>query len=98
MDGHGDLGNTRVGRAAVELTPGPPHRSLSLTIDALEDNQLIRDRYRPFLQPGNCLDGGEDWITQLELGTVLEMVQTGILDRGLDRLKILVLYGSLRKR
>ena len=82
------------GRTTVDLAPDPVYRDCSLAIDPLEDDQHTRERYRPFLQLGN----GDDWVAQLELGTALEMVRTEILNKGSDRLKILVLFGSLRRR
>jgi len=34
----------------------------------------------------------------LELSTVLRMVDTQVLQRGDDRLRVVVLYGSMRQR
>ena len=98
MHVHGDLNNKHAGREIVELIPDPAYRYCSLAVSPLEDVEDIRERYRPFLQPGNASDGDHDWVAQLELGTTLEMVQKEILDKNADRLKILVLFGSLRKR
>ncbi|CBY00878.1 similar to arsenical resistance protein ArsH [Plenodomus lingam JN3] len=56
----------------------------------------MRTTYRPFLL--DHTNAEDDWISQLELSTVLKMVDLNVLKRGEDRLKVLVLYGSLRER
>lgn len=68
------------------------HRTLALSEN--EDNPDIRRKYRPFL-----LDDGavEDWVSTLELTTVLDMAEKN-LQMKKERLKVLVLYGSLRRR
>ncbi|KAJ5748307.1 uncharacterized protein N7511_010003 [Penicillium nucicola] len=66
-------------------------RSLSLPVH--EDSPEIRQKYRPFI-----LDHAtQDWISQLELTTALDMAEKNLHDTN-DRLKVLVLYGSLRRR
>ncbi|OQD83969.1 hypothetical protein PENANT_c014G08994 [Penicillium antarcticum] len=67
-------------------------RSLSLPVH--EDNPDVRQKYRPFI-----LNDGEtqDWINELELATALDMAEQNLQDTN-ERLKVLVLYGSLRKR
>lgn len=74
----------------------PTYSYQSFAIQANEDDVEIRDRYRPFLLPNQL--AADDWVAKLELSTGLKMVQTEILDKKLDRLRILVLYGSLRTR
>jgi hypothetical protein len=96
MSGHGDLSNSYASRAAVELSVDPTYSYQSFAIQANEDDVEIRDRYRPFLLPNPL--AADDWVAKLELSTGLKMVQTEILDKKLDRLRILVLYGSLRTR
>ncbi|KID84990.1 arsenical resistance protein ArsH [Metarhizium guizhouense ARSEF 977] len=96
MNGHGDLNNSHASRAAVELSVDPAYSHQSFAIQANEDDAVIRDRYRPFLLRDQL--AADDWVAQLELSTGLKMVQTEILDKKLDRLRILVLYGSLRTR
>jgi arsenic resistance protein ArsH len=96
MNGHGDLNNSHASRAAVEFSVDPANSLQSFAIPAYEDDADIRDRYRPFLLHDQLAAG--DWVGQLELSTGLKMVQTEILDKKLDRLRILVLYGSLRTR
>lgn len=74
--------------------PTYSYRSLALEFD--QDDTEIRKQYRPFLVDGDL--STDDWISQLELSTAIKMVQSEILDQGLDRIRILVLYGSLRSR
>ena len=67
-------------------------RSLALTLD--EDDKVIRQKYRPFILSG---DATEDWVNNLELATVLDMAEHNMRNTN-ARLKVLVLYGSLRRR
>jgi arsenic resistance protein ArsH len=68
-----------------------------LAIPAEEDDADIREKYRPFILP----EGGEaeknDWVKDVELATVTEMALNDMKSTG-ERLKVLVLYGSLRGR
>lgn len=68
------------------------YRSLALSLD--EDDTDIRQKYRPFLRSSNAT---EDWVNNLDLATVLDMAEHSIRDTN-ERLKVLVLYGSLRRR
>lgn len=95
MNGHGDLNNTHAARATNILRVDPKYSNKSLAIDAHEDEASIREQYRPFLLPTAIED---DWIANLELATTLKMVESEILNKNQDRLRILVLYGSLRSR
>lgn len=95
MNGHGDLNNTHAARVTSILEVDPKYSNKSLAIDAQEDEASIREQYRPFLLPTATED---DWIANLELATTLKMVEAEILDKKQDRLRILVLYGSLRNR
>jgi arsenic resistance protein ArsH len=67
----------------------------TLAISAHEDDPEIRAKYRPFLL-GDEIESS-DWIAELELDAVMEMARQNIESTG-SRLKVLVLYGSLRKR
>ncbi|CAG7562664.1 unnamed protein product [Fusarium equiseti] len=96
MNGHGDLNNTQAGRTAVEFAADPCFKHKSFAIPRDQDDASIRDQYRPYLFEGEMLS--DDWIADLELSTAMKMVQSEILDNKLDRLRILVLYGSLRSR
>jgi arsenic resistance protein ArsH len=96
MNGHGDLNNAHAARAAVQLTVDPAYSRRTFAIGAHEDDAAIRESYRPFLLPDAC--AANDWIADLELSAVLKLVESEILVRTQDRLRILVLYGSLRSR
>lgn len=98
MHGHGDLNNIHAARGAIDLVSDPIYGDRSLAIKMSDDDWSVRERYRPFLLPESWLDDNDDWVSQLELSTTLKMVETEILDKGADRLRILVLYGSLRSR
>ncbi|KAJ4138005.1 hypothetical protein NW754_001364 [Fusarium falciforme] len=96
MNEHGDLNNSHAGRTAITLAADPAYSYRSLALDADQDDVETRKQYRPFLF--NSSLSTDDWISQLELSTAIKMVQSEILDKGLDRIRILVLYGSLRSR
>jgi hypothetical protein len=66
---------------------------LSLAIAEREDDIEIWQKYRPFILEDNTL---EDWVSTLEL-TVMDMAAQE-LRKSNNRLKVLVLYGSLRRR
>lgn len=95
MNGHGDLNNTHTARVTTLLEINPEYSHKSLAIGVHEDEVHIREQYRPFLLPKVAED---DWAAKLELATTLKMVESEILNKKQDRLRILVLYGSLRNR
>ncbi|KAK7955088.1 hypothetical protein PG988_015782 [Apiospora saccharicola] len=66
-----------------------------ISISAEKDDAEIRTKYRPFLQHPE--PGVADWIADLELDTATAMAREDLEKTG-SRLKVLVLYGSLRKR
>lgn len=66
-----------------------------LSLAEAEDEPEIRSKYRPFLLDPEVEK--TDWISQLELETTISMASTDFQKTG-KRLRILVLYGSLRKR
>ena len=66
-----------------------------LAISEGEDDPEIRAKYRPFLLDPEVETS--DWISQLELDTAITMAEQNLAKTN-SRLKILVLYGSLRKR
>lgn len=66
-----------------------------LAISKAADDPEIRAKYRPFLLDPEV--EATDWISQLELETAVAMAEVNI-SRTKSRLKVLVLYGSLRKR
>ncbi|KAK4062767.1 hypothetical protein Purlil1_14189 [Purpureocillium lilacinum] len=96
MNGHGDLNNAHVMREVLQLTVDPTYRYRSLAIGPDEDDFRIRELYRPFLLSDAFATN--DWVAQQELSTALKMVESQILGKQNDRLRILVLYGSLRSR
>ena len=93
---NGDLNNTAAARTLVDIAVDQSYRKASFAIPASEDDALVREKYRPFLLGSDHSE--RDWIAQLELSTVLKMVESQILKTGGERLKVLVLYGSMRKR
>lgn len=96
MNGHGDLNNSHAARPQAELAPDPAYSGRSFAISKGDDEPEVREHYRPFL-----LDEAHeavDWVAQLEMSTALKMVESEIISRGQERLRILVLYGSMRSR
>ncbi|KAK5069363.1 hypothetical protein LTR51_008613 [Lithohypha guttulata] len=92
---NGDLNNTSVMRA-VKLPPRDPSFAYtSLAISSDEDDPEIRSKFRPFLLSNDIQL--TDWVSRLELATVTKMAHNDIQLTN-SRLKVLVLYGSLRKR
>lgn len=79
----------RIGDAATSWS------TTILPISEDQDDPAIRARYRPFLR--HYPDGPKDWIDGLELDRVTRIAQTDLEKTG-SRIKVLVLYGSLRKR
>lgn len=65
----------------------------SLAITEAEDDNDIRRKYRPFIQGGTQ----DDWVSTLELTGVLDMAENDLRITN-KRIKVLVLYGSLRRR
>ncbi|KIW09099.1 arsenical resistance protein ArsH [Verruconis gallopava] len=92
----GDLNNDSVLRTVIHLEPDPSYQFRSLAIREVDDDPIVRKTYRPFLLPDEVADN--DWIAKLELSTVLRMAEQHLEEAGNDRLKVLVLYGSLRRR
>lgn len=92
---NGDLNNTSAARAVETLQPGLEYLGQSLAVEESDDNPEVRQKYRPFLLDRNIQ--ATDWISQLELSTVLKLSEADFEATGL-RLKMLVLYGSLRRR
>lgn len=93
---HGDLNNTEVMRETNFLVPDPAYDGRSLAIKEQDDSAEIRARYRPFITSPEVTSS--DWIAKSELSTALKMSEADMEATGGDRVKILVLYGSLRER
>lgn len=67
----------------------------SLALSASEDDPSLRQKYRPFIIPENPAE--PDWVNALELDTVLDIAENNLRLTN-ERLRVLVLYGSLRRR
>ncbi|EGP85446.1 uncharacterized protein MYCGRDRAFT_87071 [Zymoseptoria tritici IPO323] len=93
---HGDLNNTEVLRKTVALSPDPAYARTTLAIPEDKDDQSIRDQYRSYLLPHDV--AANDWVSKLELSTALKMAEADMERTGGDRLKVMVLYGSMRSR
>ncbi|KAL8754330.1 MAG: hypothetical protein Q9199_004423 [Rusavskia elegans] len=95
---NGDLNNIASERLRAEITTDSAYRGVSHAIPACQDETCVRKTYRPFLLDNAHSD--QDWVAQLELSTALKIVDLQILRSNsyCDRLKVLVLYGSMRKR
>jgi arsenic resistance protein ArsH len=66
----------------------------TLALSPSEDSPDIRQKYRPFILDDNST---EDWVNELDLATAADMAENNLRVTN-QRLKVLVLYGSLRKR
>ena len=91
----GDLNNTSVMRSVARIEVDPEYSYRSLAISEGDDEPIVRKKYRPFILDPQITAG--DWISRLELSTVVKMAEEDFLKTG-ERLKVLVLYGSLRNR
>jgi hypothetical protein len=89
----GDLNNTSSMRQIEEIDPEFAYRSLAIPTGENDPDTLAK--YRPFLLDDAV--ASQDWVAKLELATVTEMAHNDITKTG-ERLKVLVLYGSLRNR
>ena len=93
----GDLNNKASERIRKEVSSDPAYKNCSFAISPSQDDARIRTTYRPFLLK-DAESSQDDWVAQLELNTVLKMVDTQVIKTGDERVKVLVLYGSMRKR
>ena len=93
---NGDLNNTAAERARIELAVDPLYSNQSFAISAAEDDPAVRKSYRPFLLDDEVMR--TDWVSKLELSTALKMVDTQVIAGQEERLRVLVLYGSMRQR
>ena len=92
---NGDLNNVSAARVSRRPKIDPAFAFRSLAIPIAADDELVRQKYRPFL-----LDPAvesSDWVSRLELATATKMAHYDIERTG-ERLRVLVLFGSLRKR
>ncbi|KAF2871222.1 flavo protein-like protein [Massariosphaeria phaeospora] len=92
-----DLNNTAAARPTTSLAVDPAYAGRSFAIPITEDSMRTRRFYRPFVLDDET--ASEDWVARLELSSVLKMVEREVLEKeGAERLRVLVLVGSLRKR
>lgn len=91
----GDLNNISAARPHGLIEVDPEYRYRSLAIAENDDDSKIRKKYRPFLLEKNI--DTADWIEHLELATVTKMASEDIQKTN-ERLKVLILFGSLRQR
>ncbi|KAJ5659621.1 hypothetical protein N7507_006072 [Penicillium longicatenatum] len=68
----------------------------SLALSPSEDDPDTRQKYRPFILDTDA-NATEDWVNNLDLTTAFNMAEQD-LQNTKERLRVLVLYGSLRKR
>ena len=95
---NGDMENTNTAQKATNGIAHPTYTYPFLALAEHDDDPQIRKKYRPFLLDG--LDGktiDSDWVSELELDTAMEMAARD-LERTGERLKVMVLFGSLRRR
>ncbi|KAK4198915.1 flavoprotein-like protein [Triangularia verruculosa] len=92
----GDLNNTEAMRQPLQPVFDSTYQFQSFGIRTCDDDPVVRKQYRPFLLTDEISES--DWVAKLELATAAKMVDTELLAQGKDRLRILVLYGSLRTR
>lgn len=93
---HGDLNNTAAERARKEVEINPSYQKRAFPISHSQDDAEVRGKYRPFLLDEETSQS--DWVSQLELSTALKMVDDHVLSSGQERLRVLVLHGSMRNR
>lgn len=91
----GGLNGTSTAKPFGTVEAGTDFEYRSLSIRECDDDPSIRKRYRPFLldKEGNMAD----WVDDLELDAVASMAAEDMRRTG-ERLKVLVLFGSLRQR
>lgn len=77
--------------------PSASYQSAPLAIAAKDDDNTIRRKHRPFIHD-NVHVTENDWVAKLELSTVESLVAADLESTQGNRLKVLVLYGSLRSR
>lgn len=92
---NGDLNNTSAIREVLKPERRVEFAHKSLAISDSVDDTSIRLTYRPFLLPDSIQQ--HDWVSKLELATATELAHNEIKDT-CERIKVLVLYGSLRNR
>lgn len=94
---NGDLNNTQVLRSTAEIPVDRAYIGKTLAIPEEDDDHEIRSRYRKGFLLNQSITKA-DWISKLELSTVLQLSEANLKQSDNDRLRVLVLYGSLRGR
>lgn len=89
----GDPNNIASMPKARKIIAKPEFANCSLAMSLKADDKIAK--YRPFLLDDTIFKN--DWVSTLELATVTEMTQRDTAING-QRLRVLVLYGSLRSR
>ena len=92
----GDLNNISAVRPVAEIAVDAAFVRQSLAIQESDDEPEIRRQFRPFLLCKKIVDS--DWIAHLEISTAMRMAYEEMHRLNGSRLKVLVLYGSLRER
>ncbi|KAI6714437.1 hypothetical protein JHW43_003097 [Diplocarpon mali] len=92
---NGDLDNNSSLRQVEPIEADPAYSTKSLALSEEQDDATVRARYRPFILEPDI--ASHDWISKLGLSTVTKMAEADLQSTG-ERLKVLVLYGSLRSR
>ncbi|KAF1991957.1 arsenate resistance ArsH [Aulographum hederae CBS 113979] len=93
---NGDLNNLSVVRPVAEIGVDAAFARQSLALEESNDDADIRRHYRPFLLPEEI--ASSDWVANLELSTATKMAYEEMHRVTGGRLKVLVLFGSLRER
>lgn len=93
---NGDLNNQAAARPVTEIAVDAAFLRQSLAIPECDDDLEVRQRYRPFLLPDEIANS--DWIASLEMATAMKMAYEEMHRVNGGRLRVLVLYGSLRER
>jgi arsenic resistance protein ArsH len=93
---NGDLNNLSAARPAADIAVDAEFVRRSLAIQDADDDPEIRRLYRPFLLPEEIANS--DWIAKLEMSAAMKMAYKEMHRADGGRLKVLVLYGSLRER
>jgi len=93
---NGDLDDLSALRPVAEIAVDATNMRQSLAIQESADDPEVRRQYRPFLLPEEIVLS--DWIANLEMSTAMKMASEEMYRVNGGRLKVLVLYGSLRER
>lgn len=96
MNGHTPSPSLAKMDASISSSSSPESSSRSLAIPESEDAREIREEYRPFILSTEKPE--DDWVNDLELDSVMDLMENQLRSPGGARLKVLVLYGSLRRR